>query len=182
MYPFLRVLGHMIRARGAAKIRAGDTVVTRTRCWPQDLDIQWELNNGRALTLMDSGRMTLLLRSGAFAAMRQAGAKVAVAGSAVMYRRRVRLFDRIEVHSTLRGMDDRFVYIEQLLHANGAPAHHCVFRMVFFDGSGLIPASRVLESLSDPGWRTPLPDWISAWSAAEIMRPWPPQPPKSLVD
>ena len=182
MYPFLRVLEQVIRARRAPKIRPGDTVVTRTRCWPQDLDYQGELNNGRALTLMDSGRMSLFLRSGAFDVIRQAGVKVAVAGSAVMYRRRVRLFDRIEIHSTLRGMDDRFVYIEQLLHANGQPAHHCVFRMVFFDDSGLVPACRVLADLEDPGWRAPLPDWMSAWSAAEIMRPWPPQPPKTLVD
>ena len=38
--------------------------VVRFRVWPNDLDTNLHMNNGRYLTLMDLGRLDLLLRNG----------------------------------------------------------------------------------------------------------------------
>ena len=64
MYPVVRVIREMRRAGRLPPLAPGETHVTRTRCWPQDLDTAWELNNGRSLTLFDMSRMALFDASG----------------------------------------------------------------------------------------------------------------------
>src|SRR5690606_32733351 len=41
-----------------------DESIVRFRVWPNDLDTNLHMNNGRYLTLMDLGRLDLLLRNG----------------------------------------------------------------------------------------------------------------------
>ena len=175
MYPVLRVIRELGRADRMGPLAPGETHVSHTRCWPQDIDLAWELNNGRSLTLFDSGRMAVMRRAGIFALMKEKKVRVAVAGSTVTYRKRVLLWNRIEVRSTIVGTDDRFLYVEQLMLANGAPAHHLLARMVLFDDTGIRPAAELLADRPEPGWRAPLPDWVAAWAAAERQRPWPPK-------
>jgi len=57
MYPYARVAAPVLRARRAPRVAAFDTVVTRHRLLPWDIDPWGELNNGRALTLYDTGRV-----------------------------------------------------------------------------------------------------------------------------
>ncbi|MDF2231105.1 acyl-CoA thioesterase [Albimonas sp. CAU 1670] len=174
MYPFFRVAREIRRANSLPPLAPGETHVTRTRCWPQDLDPAWELNNGRSLTLFDMSRMAVLRRCGISALMKRHGLGIAVAGSAVTYRKRVRLWDLIELHATVVGIDERFIYVDHVLHANGVPAHGLVARMALFDASGIQPPPKLLADRTEPGWRAPLPEPIAAWAAAEKLRPWPP--------
>lgn len=175
MYPVFRVRREMRRADRLPKLAPGETHVSRTRCWPQDLDPAWELNNGRSLTLFDMARISVLRRCGIMEAMKTHKVRVAVAGSAVTYRKRVRLWDRLEIHATVVGMDERFIYVDHTLFANGVPAHGLVARMVLFDDGGIRPAPQILADRTEPGWRAPLPEWMREWAAAEKLRPWPPK-------
>ncbi|WP_339947003.1 acyl-CoA thioesterase [uncultured Albimonas sp.] len=174
MYPVVRVMREMRRAGRLPALGPGETHVTRTRCWPQDLDLAWELNNGRSLTLFDMSRMALLRRCGIMALMKREGLGIAVAGSTVVYRKRVRLMDRIELHAAVAGLDERFLYVDHVLYANGVPAHGLVARMALVDASGIRSPTALLADRPEPGWRAPLPDAIAAWAAAEKQRPWPP--------
>jgi len=176
MYPFIRVGLELLRARRMAPLAPGETHVSRTRCWPWDIDPFMELNNGRTLTLMDIGRMSLVLRSGLVAVLRREGWRMTMAGGAVRWRRRVTLMARLEIRSRFVGRDARFLYVEQTIAlADGAPAHHAVFRVAVADGGGLVGADRVAAALGDEGWDAPLPGWVAAWAEAESARPWPPE-------
>ena len=174
MYPVVRVMREMRRAGRLPRLAPGETHVTRTRCWPQDLDTAWELNNGRSLTLFDMSRMAVLRRCGVVELMRERGLSIAVAGSAVTYRKRVRLMDQIELHATVVGCDARFTYVDHVLYANGVPAHGLYARMALFDASGIRPTAELFADRPEPGWRAPLPEPIAAWAAAEAHRAWPP--------
>ncbi|SFI11413.1 acyl-CoA thioesterase [Albimonas pacifica] len=174
MYPVVRVMREMRRAGRLPALAPGETHVTRTRCWPQDLDTAWELNNGRSLTLFDMARMAVLRRCGVVELMKARGLSVAVAGSAVTYRKRVRLMDRIELHATIVGCDARFTYVDHVLYANGVPAHGLYARMALFDGSGIRPTAELFADRLEPGWRAPLPEPIAAWADSEAHRAWPP--------
>ncbi len=176
MYPVVRVIREMRRAGRLPPLAPGETHVTRTRCWPQDLDTAWELNNGRSLTLFDMSRMAVLRRCGVMELMKARGLSIAVAGSAVTYRRRVRLMDRIELHATVVGCDARFTYVDHVLYANGVPAHGLVARMALFDASGIRSPGELFADRPEPGWRAPLPEPVAAWAEAEMLRPWPPAP------
>ena len=57
MYPFLRLAYQLFVTRNAPPIAPTDTHVSHHRCWPWDLDMFLELNNGRTLTIYDLGRV-----------------------------------------------------------------------------------------------------------------------------
>ena len=173
MYPVVRVGKELIKHRNAPRIPLGETHVSHHICWPGDVDIFLEINNGRTLTLFDIGRIVMFQRMGFNDVMRRHGLGGTIAGSSVRYRRRVRAFDRIEMRSRLIGWDDRFTYAEQSMWRNGECTSHALLRMAVTDRNGLVPTARLTKLIDDVPDLT-LPDWVRAWSGAEAERPWPP--------
>lgn len=174
MYPLVRLAKEFWSHRKAPRLGLFDTHVSHHRCWPHDIDVWMELNNGRTLTLYDLGRFVLFRRVGAVGLMRRHGWAGTVAGSSVRYRRRVRMFDRFEMRSRILGWDARFLYLEQAMWRGGECTSHVLIRTAITDRSGLVPMSRVSEALEPGSISPPLPAWVTAWGAAEAERPWPP--------
>ena len=106
MYPFVRMVKELLRARRMPPLGLFDTHVSHHLCWPWDLDPWMELNNGRTLTLFDLGRLPLARahRHGQGAAAKGWG--LTVAGSTIRYRRRVTVFSRLTMHTRCIGWDD----------------------------------------------------------------------------
>lgn len=176
MYPFVRFIKEMWIHRDAPALGVGEDHVSYHICWPWDLDMWRELNNGRTLTLYDLGRIPLAARGGLIPAMRQHRWGLTVAGSSVRYRRRVRAFDRIEMRSRIVSWDARFMYIEQSMwRADGECSSHALFRTAVTDASGIVAPARVAAALGIDPAPPEMPGWIAAWCAAEAERPWPPQ-------
>ncbi|MEX5730053.1 acyl-CoA thioesterase FadM [Rhodovulum iodosum] len=173
MYPFLRLANEFREHRNAAPLPITGTHVSHHRCWPWDLDIWRELNNGRTLTLLDLGRLPLARRMGLIDTLRREGWGLTMAGVSVRYRRRVRVFDRIEMKSRLLGWDERFFYIEQGMWVRGTCANHALYRAAVTDETGLLAPVRVAAAMGVAG-SPDLPGWVAAWIAAEAERPWPP--------
>jgi len=176
MYPFIRMAHGLWRARKTLKLGATETYVSQHRCWPWDIDMWMELNNGRTLTLYDLGRIPLAKATGLLAAGRREGWGLTMAGVVVRYRRRVRAFERFEMRSRLLCWDARFMYIEQSMwKMNGECANHAVYRSAVTDKNGIVATDRVIEALGLAGTPSPgMPDWVAHWLEAEDKRPWPP--------
>ena len=175
MYPFLRLFKEMFLAGKAAPLDLGGVHVSQHICWPWDLDMWNELNNGRTLTLYDLGRIPLAKRSGMIDMLKREGWGLAVAGTVVRYRRRVRGMERIEMRSRLLCWDARFIYIEQSMwKRDGECASHALFRTAVTDRNGIVGTDRILGSLGMSGPSPKMPAWVMAWVAAEDQRPWPP--------
>ena len=175
MYPFLRLAKEFWVTRRQPPLAPGDVHVSHHICWPWDLDLWNELNNGRTLTLYDLGRIPMARRAGLIAAMRQERWGLAIAGATVRYRRRVHGFDRIEMRSRLLCWDARFMYIEQSMwKTDGQCASHALYRAAVTDRNGIVPTDRVRDAVGLTGPAPMVPDWVSAWIASEDERPWPP--------
>ncbi len=175
MYPFVRLAKELWVHRNAPRLAVGEVHVTHVICWPWDIDLWMELNNGRTLTIMDLGRVVLFRRMGVIGAMRRKGWAGTIAGASVRYRRRVRMFDRIEMRSRIVGWDDRFTYAEQSLWRGDECCSHALLRMAITRGGrGIVPSAELAQELGFAPESPPLPDWIAAWAAADGLRPWPP--------
>lgn len=175
MYPAIRMVYQTIIARRAAPLPPLGTHVSHHVCWPWDLDFWLELNNGRALTLFDLGRIPLAIRTGLVTILRRERWGLTVAGSVVRYRRRVRIFDRIEMKSRVIGWDARFVYLEQAMFVRGTATSQAILRTAVTDANGIVPTDRITAALGLPADSPALPDWVQDWIAAENARPWPPE-------
>ena len=175
MYPVIRLLKEQIRFRGQ-KLGLLETHVSHHRCWPWDLDPWMELNNGRTLTLYDLGRLPFSVRIGMVGALYANRWGMTVAGVSVRYRRRVRMFQRVEMHSRLIGWDARFVYAEQAMWRGGEALNHILVRLAATDAAGILPTEKLITAMGHPGRESPpLPGWVKAWIDADAQRPWPPE-------
>lgn len=175
MYPFIRMAKELYIHRNAPALDPLGTHVSHHTCWPWDLDLWKELNNGRTLTLYDLGRIPLARRAGLLDVLKRERWGLTMAGAVVRYRRRVRVFERIEMRSRMIGWDARFLYLEQgMWNAGGDCANHAVYRGAVTDRKGIVAPQRVLDAMGVTLAAPVLPDWVRLWSEAEALRPWPP--------
>jgi acyl-CoA thioesterase FadM len=175
MYPYVRLIKEVIKFRRAAPMPFGEKHVSHYLCWPWDLDPWMELNNGRTLTLYDLGRIPLIRRSGLDVAMRDQRWGMTMAGACVRYRRRIRAFEPVEMHSRALCWDNKFIYVEQSMwKRNGECANHIVYRAAIVDQNGIVDPDKVAKVLGFDGPAPQIPEWIQSWSIAESQRPWPP--------
>ncbi|MFP4327768.1 MAG: acyl-CoA thioesterase [Paracoccaceae bacterium] len=175
MYPFIRMAKELWTSRNALPLGLTETHVSHHLCWPWDIDIWGELNNGRTLTLYDLGRIPLAARTGLIGALRRNRWGLTMAGASVRYRRRIRSFERIEMRSRAICWDARFLYLEQSMwRSDGDCAGHVLYRSAVTGRDGIVPPERVLAAMGHPVQSPPMPGWVRAWIEAEAQRPWPP--------
>lgn len=174
MYPFFRLAWQVRLARRQPALPVLGTHRSSHLCWPWDLDPWVELNNGRTLTLYDLGRIPLGERTGLHAALKKMGWGMTVAGNTVRYRRRVKMFDRVEMVSRCIGWDDRFLYVEQSMWKGTDCTSQQIVRAAVTSAAGIVPPARLVAAMGQGTESPPLPGWIAAWIAAEAERPWPP--------
>ena len=175
MYPFLRLGWEFWEHRNAAPLDATGIHVSHHRCWPWDIDMFGELNNGRTLTVYDLGRLPLAGRVGLIKVLREKGWGLAMAGASVRYRRRVTVFQRFEMRSRAIGFDDRFIYLEQSIWRKGECCGHILYRSAVTARHKMVPPREVMRALGAPAESPPLPDWVQNWIVAEDTRVWPPE-------
>lgn len=174
MYPVLRMFKELWVARNAPELPLTGTHVSHHMCWPWDIDMWMELNNGRTLTLYDLGRIPLAKRTGLMRVLRANKWGLTMAGASVRYRRRVRMFDRFEMRSRAIAWDARFIYLEQSMWRHGECANHALYRSAVTSSDGIVPPEKVIEALGLDMPSPPIPDWVQAWIDADSERPWPP--------
>lgn len=175
MYSILRLAYQFFVHRNDAPLDLTETHVSHLICLPWDIDPWMELNNGRTLTLYDMGRLPLARRTGLIRLLRQQKWSLTMAGVSVRYRRRVRMFERVEMRSRAVCWDDKFMYLEQSMwKADGACANHALYRSAITSRDGIVSPETALLAMGKPVQSPDIPDWIAAWIAADAQRPWPP--------
>ena len=95
----------------------------RYRVWPTDLDINFHVNNGRYLTLMDQGRMDLIIRSGMLRPLLKRGWIAVLTSTAIRYRHELRLFEPFYLESSIvYWQGSTFVFEHRIRFAKGRRA------------------------------------------------------------
>jgi acyl-CoA thioesterase FadM len=82
------------------------------RAWPGDCDVNFHVNNGRYATITDLGRYDLLFRTGMWAGMRRLGLTPLLGGTALTFRREIRLWQRFALVSRIVAWEDRRLVFE----------------------------------------------------------------------
>lgn len=175
MYPFIRMAYQIAKHRKDAPLPLDGVHVSRHICWPWDLDIWMELNNGRTLTLFDLGRVPFIQRLGLVKAIRGRKWGLTVAGSSVRYRRRIVAFERLEMRTRMVGRDARFFYIQQSLWKGDEAASSLLLRAAVTSKNGIVPTDDVATEMGAPEWDPEMPDWVQKWITSEGLRAWPPE-------
>ncbi|PWQ99511.1 acyl-CoA thioesterase [Leucothrix pacifica] len=174
MYPIIRLINVMIQARKAPKIAYTSPSTIQFRCHPWDLDMFNEMNNGRVLTLYDLGRFNLGVRCNLLKVLGENKWALVVAGSSVRYRKRIKMFDKITMHTQCVGIDEKWFYIEQSMWVKDKPCSSVLIRGGISSKNGLINPAEVLKLMGDEPGNCELSEWVQEWIESEQHRPWPP--------
>ena len=173
MYPFFRLIKTIILSRKEKLTYLSQDSMT-FRCRPWDIDIFMEMNNGRMITLFDLGRISLISKCGLLSVLLKNKWAVVVAGSSIMYRKRIRMFDKVTMYTCVVGIDKKWIYLEQSMWVKGKPCCSMVIRTAVTCKSGLVATEEVIESFGNGAETLPPEEWLSNWSENEEDRCWPP--------
>jgi acyl-CoA thioesterase FadM len=81
------------------------------RVLPNDLDINFHMNNGRYLTICDLNRVDLFIRSGLMKAMFKRGWIPLIAEHTMTYKKPLSMFERFEVNLQVTRWDEKYFYM-----------------------------------------------------------------------
>ena len=171
MYPFLRasrVLGRALTTRLSPALRPSLIVM---RVWPNDLDTNAHMNNGRYLTLMDLGRFDLMTQCGLVGVvLRQRWFPIA-GGVMVRFERPLHAFEKITLKSSILGWDDKWLYFRHDILTGDTRAARATTRGLFRTRGQSVPTADLLDAMNYDGAPMPPPDSVRQWVRAdELMR------------
>ena len=175
MYPYIRSIHALLRARSLPAMGLYDTHVSHHRAWPWDTDMFGELNNGRILTLFELGRWQMSVRIGLIGPFLKGGMSFAVAGVSVRYRKRVPIFQRYRMQTRFLGYGERFFYVEQTMWQGETAMNQMLLRAAIREKGKTVPPGEFLDRMGLPTEQPELPPWVRAWMSADDTRPWPPE-------
>ena len=174
MYPIIRFITTCIKALLADTIGVDDVSETSFRIRPWDIDMFYEVNNGRILTLYDLGRFDFSIRVGLARSVKNHRWGMVVAGSTVCYRRRIRMFEKVTIYTQVAGHDERWIYIVQSMWVKQQPVSSILSRTGITSHGKVIPTSIVSDALGIERPDSELHPWAKDWIRSEESRPWPP--------
>jgi acyl-CoA thioesterase FadM len=144
----------------------GESVLT-FRVWPNDLDVNGHMNNGRYLTLMDLGRVDLMLRTGLGRLALKRGWTPLVGSAMIRFRRSLDPFQSYQLKSRIIGWDEKWFFIEQGFERRGEAVAFGTVKGLLRGREGNIPTADVLRSL-DLNLPSPeIPEYIRMWQRSE---------------
>jgi acyl-CoA thioesterase FadM len=149
---------------GAPRIGVLDTTCIRMHVWPNDLDLNLHVNNGRYLALADIARMHWFACSGAFRVARRERALPIVGDAIAKFRRDLKVFQKFEIHSRILGWDDRWGFIEHRFVREGRVLGVVAVRGLFKGPKGPIEPHYLLAAVGADKTSPSLPQWILEWN------------------
>ena len=149
------------------RLAPGDESVVRLSVLPTDLDLNFHMNNGRYLTLMDIGRADLLLRLGIVRAMYRLRWRGVVASVTVRFRRPLDPFQRYELRTRLLCWDERWFFMEHRFTRRGELMAYGLVKIQFSGREGRLHPQQVIDATPHPRESPSIPPAVVEWQRAE---------------
>lgn len=165
MFPWLRLVRAGLTCIGQPRIGVLDTTFIRMHVWPNDLDLNIHVNNGRYLALADISRMHWFVRSGAVGVARQLGAIPIVGDAVAKFRRDLKPFQKFEIQTRMLGWDERWGFMEHRFVREKRVLGVVAIRGVFKGPEGPIAPQVFLDALGAHHESPPLPTWVNEWNS-----------------
>jgi acyl-CoA thioesterase FadM len=165
---YLRLLWALLRSRRLPCIAPGDSIERTLRVWPNDLDINGHMNNGRYLTVIDLMLVEYFVRSGFARAMLAAGWRPMSGGAVITYRKALKPWQRYRLRFALEGADDAWNYMRfEFVREDGALAAAGYMKGAAVGRQGLVPNAQSYSRMGHVFQPQRLPEAVRHWLAAE---------------
>ena len=145
----------------------------RLRVYPNDLDTNLHMNNGRYLTILDLRRLNLIQRAGILREMMRRKYAPVLGSAQIRFRLPLLPFRHFDLETRVLCWDDKWIYMEQRFLLTGGKKAGAVAAIALVKGSFYDPAAKATVPtdifLGQVGYHKPSPpfppyllDWIKA--------------------
>jgi len=159
VFPWLRLIRVGLSLIAAPRVDVLATTRISLRVWPNDLDINLHVNNGRYLALADIGRIHWFVRSGVLGAARRHGAFPVVGDAIAKFRRDLKAFQAFEIHTRLIGWDRKWGFIEHRFVRNHRVIGVVAVRGMFKGPQGAFDPGALVTEHAHRAASPELPEW-----------------------
>ncbi len=173
MYPVIKAITILVKARYRSPLTISEPSVITLRAGLTDIDMFFELNNARHLSIMELGRWDFSQRVGVVKLLREKKWGLVVGGASIRYRRRIPFLSQYTMTTQLLCHDGRWFYFLQETHRKGQICSSGLIKAGVTSDGGLVDAPAVIEAMEHDGSDLDMKDWVQAWIDAEGQRPWP---------
>jgi len=171
---YLRLLWVLLRGHWLPPLSFADTLVQRWRVLPNDIDVNFHMNNGRYLTMVDLALTEFFTRTGFLRALVKNGWRPMAGGVLMSFRRGLDPLQRYELHFRWLCSDERWNYMAIEFIRDGAVHAAGLMKGGAVSSDGLVSTSRYLDTFPDAArnelqtmLQRPLTADVLAWKASE---------------
>lgn len=156
MLLLFRFLFVVIRSGFRSQIGPLDSSVVWFTALPHDCDLNFHLNAGRFVSFMDVARIELIGRMRLLRPLLRRGLRPVMGGTTVTYRKSILPFERFTVQSRVMAWDEKWFYIEHLVHRkDGSLSASGIMRALFRSKKGSVPTREVLALMGLEDMQSP---------------------------
>jgi acyl-CoA thioesterase FadM len=149
--PWLRFARIFLSVSKKPRVDLLATTRISIRIWPNDLDANMHVNNGRYLSLADLGRLDWFVRTGVYESAKRQRAFPVVGDCIAKYRRELKVFQRVDIESRLVGWSGSWGFLEHRFVREGRVVAMVGIRGAFRGANGTVDSWDFLAHLSKMG-------------------------------
>ena len=167
---YLRLLKVLARMLFAARQDVLAESRLAFRVWPNDLDLNMHMNNGRYLTFMDLGRIYLLSATGIFRHVVRRRWSPVLSAAEINYIRPLGPLQAFELVTRILTWDEKYFYLEQRFERAGRLCAVATVRGLFLARGQAVPTAELLRVAGVPTSPPPMPAAVAHWKELTALK------------
>lgn len=152
---YLRLIYSIVISLWQGRAKLHEEQELKFRTWPHDLDLNFHMNNGRYLTLMDLGRVQLMIRLGLFGSIVKNRWMPVIGAVHMSFRKSLAPFQSFKLHTRIIAWDEKWIYIEQRFLSHGQVMAVGIVKGLIRHKKGNIPISELMKIISAENEKSP---------------------------
>jgi len=161
VFPWFRLARVGFGLTAESKVDLLATTRVRLRVWPNDLDYNLHVNNGRYLALAQISGAHWFVRTGSLGIARQHKAFPVIGDAFAKFRHDLKVFQTFEIHTRVIGWDSKWVFFEHRFVRKDRVIGVVAIRGVFRGPDGPVDPQVLLAGLAHTAPSPALPDWAN---------------------
>lgn len=165
---YLRLIWTLLRAWWIPKLSITEPFAREFRVWPNDIDVNFHMNNGRYLTVADLMIVEFFARTGFLKALIRNKWKPVLGGTIITFRRQLKLGQKYRLRYCWTGGDAHWNYLSfQFTTLDGTLCAAGYSKGAAVSRDGLVTNDVSFQALGVAQPKVTLPDAVTAWKESE---------------
>ncbi len=144
-----------------------ETSVIKMRVLPTDLDLNFHMNNGRYLTIMDIGRTEFVIRFGLHKLVLSDKLSAVASGININFFKPLAPFEKYELHTKVLTWDDSWFYLKQEFIKDNQIKASAIAKVIFLKKGKRVSPSYLLKKMNKDVTAPKAPEYFQSMLESE---------------